>query len=86
VLERPRCIRRHRSRVAEQLAHRGGERRDRIPRRDRAQRSSRRTSWATRSRSRRLYRIAKWLADDGRFDRGLDAILDGFEAQIARER
>ena len=31
-----------------------------------------------------LYRIAKWLADDGRFDRGLEAILDGFEARIAR--
>jgi len=31
-----------------------------------------------------FYRIAKWLADDGRFDRGLEAILDCFEARITR--
>jgi hypothetical protein len=31
-----------------------------------------------------LYRIAKWLADDGRFDRGIEAILDGFESRITR--
>ena len=31
-----------------------------------------------------LYRIAKWLADDRRFDRGLEAILDGFESRISR--
>jgi len=31
-----------------------------------------------------FYRIARWMADEGRFDRGLEAILDGFEARIGR--
>lgn len=33
-----------------------------------------------------FYRIAKWMEDDTRFDRGLEAILDGFEARIARKK
>jgi AcrR family transcriptional regulator len=31
-------------------------------------------------------RIAKWFADEERFDVGLEAILDGFEARIARKK
>jgi AcrR family transcriptional regulator len=33
-----------------------------------------------------FYRVAKWMEDEGRFDRGLEAILDGFEARIARKK
>ncbi len=33
-----------------------------------------------------FYRIAKWMGDESRFDVGLEAILDGFEARIARKK
>lgn len=33
-----------------------------------------------------FYRIAKWLADEDRFDVGLETILDGFEARLARKK
>jgi hypothetical protein len=31
-------------------------------------------------------KIAEWVSDGSRFDRGLEAILDGFEARIARKK
>lgn len=31
-------------------------------------------------------KIAEWMSDESRFDRGLEAILDGFEARIARKK